>query len=127
MNPNVFDRQQHLYKNPAFSELVKDAVRFFNGTPVHMYQKYAAQNRLAYNQPIYVGKAVPTGWRQVARSRQHSSNLVSHFGTLLLMDSATMIRDADDMLKQNRIGTSFIVGAFGPIVAPVEVKMKALY
>jgi hypothetical protein len=96
MNPNVFNRQQHLYKNPAFSELVKDAVRFFNGTPVHtmpppeiflgtgvyalyytghnpLYQKYAAQNRLAYNQPIYVGKAVPTGWRQ-ARSTANALN-----------------------------------------------------
>jgi hypothetical protein len=31
-----FDRKKHLYKNEAFAELVKDAVRFFNGTPVHV-------------------------------------------------------------------------------------------
>jgi hypothetical protein len=30
-----FDRSKHVYVNDAFSELVKDAVRFFNGTPVH--------------------------------------------------------------------------------------------
>jgi hypothetical protein len=35
MKPTFFDRKKHLYKNEAFAELVKDAVRFFNGTPVH--------------------------------------------------------------------------------------------
>ena len=30
-----FDRDKHVYRNDAFAELVKDAVRFFNGTPVH--------------------------------------------------------------------------------------------
>jgi hypothetical protein len=82
-----FDRSKHVYRNDAFSELVKDAVRFFNGTPVQnlppttrftgtgvyaiyytggfsLYQKYAELNRLEYQAPIYVGKAVPKGWRQ---------------------------------------------------------------
>lgn len=30
-----FDRTKHVYRNEAFVELVKDAVRFFSGTPVH--------------------------------------------------------------------------------------------
>ena len=87
MQSNPFDRKKHLYKNEAFTELVKDAVRFFNGTPVHsllppeiflgtgvyalyyvgqnlLYKKYSALNRLVYNYPIYVGKAIPKGWRQ---------------------------------------------------------------
>lgn len=82
-----FDRSKHVYKNDAFVELVKDAVRFFNGTPVHtlpppktfngtgvyaiyhiggkgIYKKYGDLNRLSYGYPIYVGKAVPRGWRQ---------------------------------------------------------------
>jgi hypothetical protein len=82
-----FDREKHVYKNDAFVELIKDAVRFFSGTPVHPlppedrfvgtgiyaiyytgeadpYCKYAKLNRLAYDYPIYVGKAVPKGWRQ---------------------------------------------------------------
>ena len=85
--PEPFDRQKHVYKNDAFVELVKDAIRFFNGTPVHplplaekfhgtgvyalyctgkdkLYRKYGELNRLAYDFPIYVGKAVPSGWRQ---------------------------------------------------------------
>ena len=82
-----FARSEHVYRNDAFVELVKDAVRFFNGTPVHtlpppekfcgtgvyaiyytgsnpIYSQYAELNRLSYDFPIYVGKAVPAGWRQ---------------------------------------------------------------
>jgi hypothetical protein len=36
MKSTEFDRKKHLYKSEAFVELVKDAVRFFNGTPVHI-------------------------------------------------------------------------------------------
>lgn len=91
MKPQKFDRRRHVYKNDAFAELVKDAVRFFNGTPVHalppqesflgtgvyalyyigrnpLYRQYAKLNRLSYGYPIYVGKAVPKGWRQARLS-----------------------------------------------------------
>ena len=87
MKSPKFDRQEHVYRNDALVELIKDAVRFFNGTPVHeiplperftgtgvyalyytgknrFYARYGELNRLAYNYPIYVGKAVPKGWRQ---------------------------------------------------------------
>lgn len=96
MQINPFDRSKHIYKNDAFTELVKDAVRFFNGTPVHtlpppekflgtgvyaiyytgnnpLYKKYTQLNRLSYDYPIYVGKAVPKGWRQ-SRTSDNSSN-----------------------------------------------------
>jgi hypothetical protein len=112
MKPPTFDRREHVYKNDAFAELVKDAVRFFNGTPVQvlpppetfvgtgvyalyytgrnaLYKRYAELNRLAYNYPIYIGKAVPKGWRQartsdsalnqsrelVGRLREHGRNI----------------------------------------------------
>jgi hypothetical protein len=35
MKSTEFDRKKHIYKSEAFVELVKDAIRFFNGTPVH--------------------------------------------------------------------------------------------
>jgi len=112
MKPQPFDRAKHVYRNDAFVELVKDAVRFFNGTPVHtlpppesfagtgvyalyytgqkgIYSHYGELNRLAYGHPIYVGKAVPKGWRQarisdstekqskelISRLRQHSRSI----------------------------------------------------
>ena len=87
MKSHAFNRTKHIYKNSAFEELMKDAVRFFNGTPVlalpptekfsgvgvyslyytgclDIYSKYAELNRLQYGHPIYIGKAVPKGWRQ---------------------------------------------------------------
>lgn len=96
MKKLTFDRKEHVYKNDAFAELVKDAIRFFNGTPVHalpppesflgtgvyalyyigrnpLYERYAELNRLSYDYPIYVGKAVPKGWRQ-SRSSDNKLN-----------------------------------------------------
>ncbi len=108
MKSTEFDRKKHIYKSEAFVELVKDAVRFFNGTPVHplppaetflgtgvyalyytgqnpLYHRYAELNRLAYNYPIYIGKAVPKGWRQsrisdraINQSRELNNRLREH-------------------------------------------------
>lgn len=120
MKQQIFDRNKHVYKNDAFVELVKDAIRFFNGTPVHalprpesflgtgvyalyyigrnpLYERYADLNRLSYDYPIYVGKAVPKGWRQarssdnslnqsrelVSRLREHSRSIGNGAGLLL--------------------------------------------
>ena len=80
----IFDREKHIYKSEAFEEIIKDTIRFFNGTPVHNlppptrfhgtgvyaiyytgksehYKILYEQNRLEFHQPIYVGKAVPGG------------------------------------------------------------------
>ena len=78
-----FKREDHVYVNHAFSEMLKDAVRFFHGTPVlplppdesfsgagvyaiyciakkGLYKSYGDKiNRTSYDVPIYVGKAVP--------------------------------------------------------------------
>ena len=83
-----FKREEYVYVNDRFSELLKDAVRFFHGTPVlplpldtpfcgagvyaiyciarkGIYKTYGEKiNRTYYDVPIYVGKAVPAGWRQ---------------------------------------------------------------
>jgi hypothetical protein len=107
----LFDREKHIYKSEVFEEIIKDTVRFFNGTPVHIlppqtrfhgtgvyaiyytgkneyYKEIYNQNRLEFHQPIYVGKAVPSGWRQardtkmglptyelVGRLREHSKSI----------------------------------------------------
>ena len=83
----AFEREKHIYKSDAFEELIKDTIRFFNGTPVHKMTSFSrfhgagvyaiyytgksdyyvplyTQNRLEFHQPIYIGKAVPNGWRQ---------------------------------------------------------------
>lgn len=83
-----FVRDRHVYANSQFWEVLKDAMRFFHGTPVlplpppksfdgagvyaiycvaksGLYRTYGERlNRTAYDVPIYVGSAVPRGWRQ---------------------------------------------------------------
>jgi len=78
---NLFDRSQHVYTSPDFDEIIKDTIRFFNGTPVHprptperfhgtgiyalyciaksgIYSRFHTINRTAFNIPIYVGKLI---------------------------------------------------------------------
>jgi len=82
-----FKREEHVYESEAFEEIVKDTIRFFNGTPViklppderfhgtgvyaiyyigksKIYNEISNRNRLEFALPIYVGKSVPYGWRQ---------------------------------------------------------------
>lgn len=82
-----FSREEHVYTSDAFEEIIKDTIRFFNGTPVlqlppkvkfhgtgvyaiyyigksRLYQTIAKKNRIEFSLPIYVGKSVPRGWRQ---------------------------------------------------------------
>lgn len=91
-----FDRSKHVFYSPEFEELIKDTIRFFNGTPIQpmppledfegagvyalyfigkngVYKDFHDINRLDYRQPIYVGKAVPRGWRQgrISTSTSH--------------------------------------------------------
>ncbi len=91
-----FDRSKHVFRSEAFEEIIKDTIRFFNGTPVHRlpppikftgtgvyalyyvgespyYRELYKQNRLEFSHPIYVGKAVSRGWRQ-ARTGNDSGN-----------------------------------------------------
>ena len=83
----AFNRDEHIYRSNAFEEIIKDTIRFFNGTPVvelppetrfegtgvyaiyyigqnFLYQSLVERNRIDFSVPIYVGKAVPRGWRQ---------------------------------------------------------------
>ena len=104
----LFDRSKHVFHSDAFAEIIKDTIRFFNGTPVHLlpppenfigagvyalyyigkspyYKHLYDLNRLNFVQPIYVGKAVPRGWRQ-ARAQEASNELFSslsdHFNSI---------------------------------------------
>ena len=77
---------QHTFRSPKFKSVVKEAVEFLTQTPVHPlppatdfagvgvyalyylgsfdhYSHIARQNQQDFCQPIYIGKAVPAGWR----------------------------------------------------------------
>lgn len=115
-NPLPFKRENHVFRSPQLQNLMLDALRFFNGTPVYelppatnftgsgvyalyytgdapLYAGIADVNRVAYNLPIYVGKAIPSGGRRglgiltddeaslIKRLREHAKSiqLAQHF------------------------------------------------
>lgn len=76
----------HTFRSPKFKSVVKEAIEFLTKTPVHplppatdfagvgvyvlyylgffdYYSHIASQNQQDCRQPIYIGKAVPAGWR----------------------------------------------------------------
>lgn len=93
---NTFNTEEHIFRSPQLADLLKDAIRFFNGTPVYglplpenfigsgvyavyyigpneLYASISNHNRLAYNLPIYVGKAIPTGGRKGQGGKESAS------------------------------------------------------
>lgn len=106
-----FDRNRHLFRSPTIIQIAAEAVGFLLETPVNdlppsarfdgagvyalyyfgdfaPYAKLAAVNRDECIRPIYVGKAVPPGWRQARntvsnaaslqqRLREHARNIVA--------------------------------------------------
>ena len=113
--PQPFDREKHVYRCDEFSELLKDAVRFFHGTPVSLfppkerftgagvyalyyigkkglYAKFGQEiNREEYRLPIYVGKAEPTGWRQ--SGSMSISEQLSNLGSLITKSRGLQLCD----------------------------------
>ena len=89
MLPVNLDR--HIFHSPKFEGVVQEAIEFLTGTPIHplppaigfpgvgiyalyylgsldLYSHVVRQNQQDYAQPIYVGKAVPAGWRTARAS-----------------------------------------------------------
>ncbi len=145
----LFDRSEHVYKNEVFAEIVKDAVRFFNGTPVHqlslpakfrgtgvyalyyngqtgVYKAYGKLNRTSYGHPIYVGKAVPNGWRQARavddpniQASELRSRLAEHSKNI---DKVSGIELADFMCR-------FVIleGAASDMIGTIEAALIKLH
>jgi len=146
MMSNIFDRSKHVFHSKAFAEIVMDTIRFFNGTPVQClppresflgtgvyalyyigksryYQPLYAQNRTGYNQPIYVGKAVPRGWRQGRRLAEQSNELY-----LRLCDHKHSIEAATNLCLQDFMCRFVILeGAEADLIGTVEAALIRVY
>jgi hypothetical protein len=111
------DYDKHRFTSPLFRSVVEDAVSFFTQTPVQnlppeeqfigvgvyalyyigQYDLYSKLVDPSYNRPIYVGKAVPEGWRTAravqsergailyGRLRQHARS-IGHTKNLSITD-----------------------------------------
>jgi hypothetical protein len=93
----VIDRKLHTFRSKRFASVVVQAKKFFAATPLHslppndsflgvgvyaiyylgnleMYRALGERNRQFCKCPIYVGKAVPSGWRTARVSLGGDSN-----------------------------------------------------
>jgi hypothetical protein len=94
----VLNPQLHIFISPKFHDIVKEAIKFFNQTPIHvlpppdkfigtgvyalyyqgnypLYSKISEGHQRGYLQPIYVGKAVPKGWRTARAEKSEATTL----------------------------------------------------
>ena len=109
MAMNSVNTELHTFRSHKFRSVVEEAIQFFEGTPVHplppssqftgcgvyalyylsdyeLYTRIAQLNQDTCVLPIYVGKAVPPGWRAArttsterkslySRLREHTRNI----------------------------------------------------
>ncbi|MEB3828202.1 Eco29kI family restriction endonuclease [Phormidium sp. CCY1219] len=94
----TFNPNRHIFRSPKFRSVVNDAIQFFCETPVYplpptnrfigagvyglyylgdcgLYARLADANKQALEQPIYIGKAVPPGWR-TARTQETQTTVL---------------------------------------------------
>jgi len=144
-----FERDKHVYHSDEFEELIKDTIRFFNGTPVHTlpppekfhgtgvyaiyyigkfskYQKIYEQNRTSFDLPIYIGKAVPVGWRQArAISSEEKKTFELH---TRLKEHSRSIKQASN-LENNDFRCRFMIleNYASSMIGTVEAALIRLY
>ena len=142
------DIQLHTFRSPRFESVVEEAINFFNKTPLHslppadrftsggvyalyysgnfrLYSHIAASNRRQKSpQPIYVGKAVPPGWRTARAANATEASTL--FGRL--REHARNIDQANN-LDASDFYTRFMVlkGLESDLVIPVEAELIRRY
>jgi len=146
---NKFDRNKHVYVSPDFEEIIKDTIRFFNGTLVHtitvsekfhgtgvyaiycisktgIYKEFHQINRTSFGLPIYVGIAVPTGWRQ---ARQNNSKNGQSFELHNRIKEHSRSIQIGKGLKQEDYFCRFMIleGKEGDLIGTVEAALIRSY
>lgn len=148
MNRN-FNREEHVYTSDAFEEIIKDTIRFFNGTPVlklpppvtfhgtgvyaiyyigmsDLYKSLSIRNRIEFSLPIYVGKAVPRGWRQARIETDSDKKSYELHGRL--KEHARSIQDIKNLLLEDFYCRFMILeDAASSLIGTVEAALIRYY
>jgi hypothetical protein len=105
-----FNPDKHVFKSPKVHVIINEALDFLNRTPSYqlpppetfigtgvyrlyymgnfdLYKKIACLNAAECNQPIYVGKAVPKGWRTARAGREEDAARFLFFPPFRISDS----------------------------------------
>jgi hypothetical protein len=137
-----FDYSLHVFHSPKFQSVVNEAIAFFTRTPVYqlpppdsfagsgvyglyyvgdykLYTKIASLNRKNCVQPIYVGKAVPPGWR-TARATETTIPVLHR----RLREHARSIQQARNLQAGDfRCRFMILGGIESDLVVPVEAEL----
>jgi Eco29kI restriction endonuclease len=137
-----FDYSLHIFRSPKFQSVVNEAIEFFVETPLHrlpppnqflgpgvyglyyigvyeLYAKISELNRSTCVQPIYVGKAVPPGWRTARTGTSETFDLYQRLRehTRSIQQGANL--DIDDF----RCKFMILNGIESDLIVPVEAEL----
>ena len=139
----AFDLDQHIFHSPAFQRIVDEAISFFAHTPVHslpppgpfsgcgVYGLYYAGSNTLYTEisdpsclrPIYVGKAVPTGWRAARTRDADAPNLYTR-----LREHTRSIEQAANLeVEEFCCRFAILAGVEADLLVPVEAELIRRY
>lgn len=141
-----FDYRLYVFHSPRFQSVVNEAIEFFNETLVHklpppvsfvgtgvyalyylggfdLYARIASLNRETQSQPIYVGKALPPGWR-TARSQETDAPVLYR----RLQEHSRSIQQAANLeIDGFRCRFMILGGIESDLVVPVEAELIRRY
>lgn len=145
-NITKVDPDAHTFHSPQFQSVVSEALSFFEDTPVHvlpppsrflgggvyalyyrgnneLYRPISKVNKSEFALPIYVGKAVPTGWRTGRSSKGVSAVLF-----LRLKQHAHSIEKASDLRAADFFCRFMILtDVEADLIAPIEAELIRHY
>lgn len=141
-----FDYKAHIFRSPKFRGVVDEATKFFSKTPLHIlpppdrfvgggvyalyylgrYELYSPLSKLNHKDckyPIYVGKAVPPGWRTGRVSSSITPNLYQR-----LREHNRSLEQAKN-LKADEFQCRFMIlnDVESDLVVPVEASLIRQY
>jgi len=138
--------EMHIFRSPEFHSVVEEATGFFERTPVHslpppgrftgcgvyalyylgghdLYTEIARLNRDVCAMPIYVGKAVPPGWRAARTTSVERKSLYDR-----LREHARSIRQARN-LESDDFRCRFVIlqDVETDLIVPIEAALIRKY
>ncbi len=137
-----FDYSLHIFRSPKFQSVVNEAIEFFVKTPLHrlpppnqflgpgvyglyyvgayeLYAKISELNRIACIQPIYLGKAVPPGWRTARTGTSETFDLYQR----LREHTRSIIQGANLAIDDFRCRFMILNGIESDLIVPVEAEL----
>jgi hypothetical protein len=153
---SAFNDEEHIFRSKKFRSVLKDALDFFCNTPVHPlppttvfigpgvygiyyvgdfppYGQLANINRVECSQPIYIGKAVPKGWRtgrssEVERKDLHG-RLAQHAHSIRHVEDHASKTGISKYIKLDDFRCRFMIlkAAESDLIAPTEAALIRKY